>query len=111
MENRDRDKLNRNDQSTKAGEANRQTSSNLGKEKNDSSADFGQKIGQSENLSEPNPKSGNTWDESSGRNSGSGSMKGSGSNRDTTDLDRDRDSSMGSNTGSNKPSGSDSGRH
>jgi hypothetical protein len=100
MENKDRDQMNRNSQSTDAGDVNRQTSSKVGKDKNDTSADFGQNIGRSENLNEPNQRTGNTWDESSGRNSGSGSMKGSGSNRETSDLDsdRDRDSSMDGNT-------------
>jgi hypothetical protein len=111
MENRDRDKVSRNTQSTEAGDVNRQTSSNVGKDKNDTSADFGQNIGRSENLNEPNQRTGNNWDEPGGKNSGSGSMKGSSSNRDTSDLDRDRDSSMGSNTGSSSTSGSDSGRH
>jgi hypothetical protein len=111
MENKDRDKISRSPQSTEAGDVNRQTSSKVGKDKNDTSADFGQNIGRSENLNEPNQQSGKKWDESSGRDSGSGSMKGSSSNRDTSDLDLDRDRSMGSNTGSSSTSGSDTGRH
>lgn len=50
MENRDRDKMSKNTTSTPAGDVNRNTSSQQGQKKSDSSADFGQKIGQSENL-------------------------------------------------------------
>jgi hypothetical protein len=96
MENRDRDKLSRNTNSTPAGDVNRNTSSDIGKSQSGSSAEFGQNIGRSEQPeSEPNRRSGNvdsgglgssssvTGDRSSGstgRNSG-GSMGSSGDSR------------------------------
>jgi hypothetical protein len=49
MENRDRDKLNKNTGST---------SSNIDKKKSDSSADFGQNVGKSENLNNEPGRSG-----------------------------------------------------
>ena len=52
MENRDRDKMSQNRRPTDAGEVNRETSEREGREK-DSSADFGQKIGRSEELNSP----------------------------------------------------------
>jgi hypothetical protein len=54
MENRERDKMSRNSQSTSVGDVDRNTSSQIGKGKSDSSAGFGPKIGKSENLKEPN---------------------------------------------------------
>jgi hypothetical protein len=59
MENRERDKMSKNTESTSAGDVNRNTSSQIGKNKSDSSADFGQNIGRSENLNEPNSRTGN----------------------------------------------------
>src|SRR5947209_12820948 len=58
MENRERDKMSKNTESTSAGDVNRNTSSQIGKNKSDSSADFGQKIGRSENMSEPSSRTG-----------------------------------------------------
>ena len=58
MENRDRDKMSQNSSSTSAGDVNRSTSSNIGKEKSDSDLEFGRKIGQSE-----------SWDSEPSRNS------------------------------------------
>jgi hypothetical protein len=52
MENRDRDKLSQSEGPTEAGDINRETSQKKGKE-NDSSADFGQSIGRSEELNSP----------------------------------------------------------
>src|SRR5207248_8734847 len=60
MENRDRDKMSRNTESTSAGDVNRNTSSQIGKNKSDSSANFGQKIGRSENLNEPSSRTGSS---------------------------------------------------
>lgn len=55
MENRDRDKLSRNSTgSTEAGDLNRDVSSRQANRKDDSSSEFGQNIGRSENLNEPN---------------------------------------------------------
>src|SRR5688572_25277264 len=62
MENRDRDKVSRNTSSTEAGDLNRETSSRIGNERDDSDAEFGQNIGRSENLDEPNRRSGTVDD-------------------------------------------------
>src|SRR6478672_6603857 len=82
MENRERDKMSKNTESTSAGDVNRNTSSQIGKNKSDSSADFGQNIGRSENLNEPNSRTSNIgssgYDSSSNPNRSSGS-KSSGS--------------------------------
>jgi hypothetical protein len=59
MDNRERDKMSKNTESTSAGDVNRNTSSQIGKNKSDSSADFGQNIGRTENLNEPNSRTGN----------------------------------------------------
>lgn len=60
MENRDRDKMSKNINPTPAGDLNRNTSSQEGQKKNDSNADFGQKIGRSENMeNEPSRRPGN----------------------------------------------------
>lgn len=56
MENRDRDKVSRNDKSTDAGEINREVASRRGKEESGSDIEFGEKIGESENL-EPGSRS------------------------------------------------------
>ena len=56
MENRDRDKLSRNSTSTPAGDINRETEQRRGNLNDDSSAEFGQQIGRSENLDEPNER-------------------------------------------------------
>lgn len=54
MENRHRDKVSRSTGPTDAGEVNRETSERAGNENDDSTAEFGQNIGRSENLDEPN---------------------------------------------------------
>ena len=56
MENRDRDKLSHNDSPTAAGDINRETEQRRGSENDESTADFGQQIGRSENLEEPNQR-------------------------------------------------------
>src|SRR4051794_12341665 len=57
---KDRDKLSSNTSSTEGGNVNRNTSSNIGKSKNDTSASFGQNIGRSENLNEPSGRQGSS---------------------------------------------------
>ena len=94
MENRERDKVSRNTQSTSSGDVNRNTSSRIGKEKSDSSADFGQNIGRSENLNEPSSRS---------SNSGSSGYESSGSSRSSGSDSSSSRSSMG-----NEPRNSDS---
>jgi len=80
MENRERDKMSKDTASTKAGDVNH-TSSQTGKNKSDSSADFGQNIDRSkhmnENLNEPNSRTGNRG--SSGYESSSDPNRSSGS--------------------------------
>jgi len=70
MENRDRDKMSKNTSSTPAGDVNRNTSSNIGKDKSDSESDFGQSIGRSESWdSEPSRRSGSESDSNLGEQS------------------------------------------
>ena len=109
MENRDRDQMSRNNQSTSAGNVNRNTSSQIGKEKSDSTAEFGQKVGRSENLNEPNSRgsrSGSSgYDSSRGRDSSSsddsrsssgiGSSSSGGSKQNLPGNRDDRSSSGG----------------
>ena len=80
--------MSRKNQSTSAGDVNRKTSSQIGKDKSDSSADFGKNIDRSENLKEPNSR---------GSKSGSGGY-------DSSSGDRSKASSMGS-----EPRNSDNG--
>lgn len=81
MENRDRDKMSRNTGSTEAGNLNRETSENIGRSKDESSADFGKNIGRSEDLeNEPSRRSGNLEESEEGSEFGTGSENvGSGS--------------------------------
>ena len=59
MENRERDKMSRKQSGTSGGDVNRDTESGIGNRNDDSSADFGQNIGRSENLeNEPSRRSG-----------------------------------------------------
>ena len=91
MENRERDKMSRNSSSTSAGDINRSTSSNSGRDKSDSNADFGQNIGRSEKWdSEPSKRSGSVSSDS-GRSS-SGSNLG-----DESDVSSNRSGSSSSN--------------
>ena len=70
MENRDRDKVSRRTEPTEAGEINREVSEREGRE-HDSSADFGQKIGRSEDLNGPErPGMGKALVDLSGRSEG-----------------------------------------
>jgi len=78
MENRDRDKVSKNTGSTSAGDINRNTSSQIGKNKSDSSADFGQNVGRFENLNEPSSRTGSSSG-SSGYGSSGSSRSGSSS--------------------------------
>ena len=65
MENRDRDKMSRDSNSTDAGDVNRSTSERKGRVESDSNADFGQNIGRSEKWdSEPSRRSGSESSES-----------------------------------------------
>jgi|GEM_PF-626607 len=98
MENRDRDKVSKNTGSTSAGDINRNTSSQIGKNKSDSSADFGQNVGRSENLNEPSSRTGSS--------SGSSGYGSSGSSRSGSSSSGS--SSMGSNSMGNEPRRSES---
>jgi len=106
MENRDRDKMSRNTESTSAGDVNRNTSSQIGKNKSDSSADFGQKIGRSENLNEPSSRTGSSsgssgYGSSPSRSSGSSST-GSESWNSKDNISKGNSSSGGSSSGNSR---------
>jgi len=130
MENRERDRMSERDSSTEAGDLNRRVESEKGRQNNSgTSAEFGQKIGRSENLEGgdmqnrdvQNPKEGIASDSGRepGRNSGSENFDSSGrtgtnkqpsdvkdvsSEKDFADDDVDRGSMRGG-------SGSSEGRH
>jgi hypothetical protein len=97
MENRDRDKLSRNStSSTDAGSVNRDTSQRKGNLNDDSTAEFGQKIGRSENLDEPNQRGESVGSEGmrSDRGRSSSSNIGSQESDISRNSDRDRSSSI-----------------
>src|SRR4051794_2879602 len=104
MENRERDKMSKNTESTSAGDVNRNTSSQIGKNKSDSSADFGQNIGRSENLNEPSSRTG-----SSAGSSGYGSSPSRSSGSTSTGSESWGNKSGSGSSGSNSSSGSSSG--
>jgi len=114
MDNKDRDKLSRNTTPTSAGNVNRSTSERMSHEKSANSAEFGNKIGRSEDLeNEPSRRSGSNSNSSS---SGSVSSDNSGSSRSSSDSDWQSSGSSrsgGSSSGYNDSdrSGSSSGRH
>lgn len=56
MDNRERDKMNKNTGSTSGGDLNRNTSSRIGKDKTDSSPGFDKRSGQPEKLNDPNSR-------------------------------------------------------
>ena len=94
MENRDRDKISKSTGSTSAGDVNRKTSSNIGQKKSDSSAEFGQKVGRSENIErEPSRKSG--LGDSSGMHSDSGRDSGSSGFDSNSDRSKSSDYDQG----------------
>ena len=82
MENRDKDKMSQRDSSTQSGNINRDVS----QKQSGSSADFGQKIGQSEKLNEPSSRT-------SGSVGSSGLKSGSSSDLDSSDITSDKDKS------------------
>ena len=100
MENRERDKLSKNTGSTSAGDVNRKMSSQIGTNKSDSSADFGQNIGRSENLKEPSSRT----DQSSG-SSGYGSSSSSRSSGSSSMESESRNKNIDSSSDSDKWSG------
>jgi len=102
MENRDRDKMSRNTESTSAGDVNRNTSSQIGKNKSDSSADFGQKIGRSENLNEPSSRSGNSSGSSGYGSSPSRSSGSSSTGSESWESKNKSSSSGGSSSGNSR---------
>lgn len=123
MENRERDRVSQRTEPTDAGQINRQTSEELGREVNGgTSAEFGQKIGRSEDLREggemrnrnedDKPDRNNALGNESSRRSGSGEL-GSMS-RDESPGRRGSTGNMG-NTGTtggaDKIGGSTQGRH
>jgi hypothetical protein len=102
MENRERDKMSKNTESTSAGDVNRNTSSQIGKNKSDSSADFGQNIGRSENLNEPNSRTGNVG--SSGYGSSPSRSSGSTSTGSESSGSKMNDSKSSNTSGSSSGS-------
>ncbi|MEA2325819.1 MAG: hypothetical protein QOE68_778 [Thermoanaerobaculia bacterium] len=110
MENRERDKMSKNTESTSAGDVNRNTSSQIVKDKSDSSADFGQNIGRTENLNEPNSRTGNVgssgFESSSSPNRSSGTPTGSESSGS-----KSNDSKMNNSKSSNTSGSSSGSRH
>jgi hypothetical protein len=114
MENRERDRVSQRDSSTEAGDINRKTSQEKGRENSGTGTEFGQNIGRSENLGEEGggmrnkqedsdrnsslgneesrrPSGDSGFDSSTGR---SGSMGGSRSDRSSSGSDIDRDSNL-----------------
>lgn len=131
MENRERDRVSQRTTPTDAGQINRHVEEEKGREVNSgTSAEFGQSIGRSENLSEGgemrnrnqddmsnrNRNMGNDMSNESGRHSGSGSMgsssgRNSGSrNEDSSDISRNKSSDRDS-RGELGSTGSSEGRH
>ena len=110
MENRDRDKLSRNKTGTEAGDVNRNVSENIGKSKSDSSAEFGQKIGRSENLNEPSRRTGVS--DESGMRGDTGRSRGSESygSESLNDLGSESSVDRGS-MGSRRDKDTSEGRH
>jgi hypothetical protein len=104
MENRERDKMSKKTESTSAGDVNRNTSSQIGKDKSDSSADFGQNIGRSENLNEPNSRTGNAgssgFESSTSPSSPSGDKSTGSDFGDNKTKDDKSSNSSGSSSGS-----------
>lgn len=129
MENRERDRVSQSSTPTEAGRINREVEEKKGREQGDTSAEFGQSIGRSEDLSEGGNmrnkndndlKNTNMGNESS-RNSGGGSFGSqsgrsgsvddrSGSNISSSDQSSGRSGSR-SGSSSDIDSGSSSGRH
>ena len=114
MENRERDRVSQRSSPTEAGELNRRVEEKKGREHNlDTTAEFGQKIGRSENL-----EGGNMRNQNDEPLTNIGSSTGSGrevredetSRRDiggSGNFDSGRSSGSGSMGGGNKSSGSD----
>src|SRR5258706_6918939 len=76
MDNRERDKMNKNTGSTSGSDVNRDSSSRIGKDKSDSSADFDKSSGQSEKWNDPNSR-GSSKSSGYGKTGDSGSSSGS----------------------------------
>ena len=129
MENRERDRVSQRSTPTEAGQLNRSVEEQKGiRENSGTSAEFGQSIGRSENLSEGGEMNRNrnqdevssnrTRDDmeiESSRRSGQGSMgsssgRSSGSTGSPSDLDRNEQSG-GRNSGNSGIGDSSSGRH
>ena len=130
MENRERDRVSQRTTPTEAGQLNRHVEEEKGREVNSgTSAEFGQKIGRSENLSEGGEmrnrnqddmsnrdrNMGNDMSNESGRSSGSGSMgsssgRHSGSSNEDSKMSDSKRSDRGS-SGELGSTGSSEGRH
>ena len=129
MENRERDRVSKRTSPTEAGDVNRQVSEERGREQNSgTSAEFGQKIGRAEDLSEGGEMNNRDKNDKLNRNVGMGSEEtrrpsseeyGSSSGRQSgsstrdeqsSDISSDRDRSS-NRSGSGSLGSSDEGRH
>jgi hypothetical protein len=129
MENRERDRVSQRTSPTEAGRINREVSEERGREQNSgTSAEFGQKIGRAEDLSEGGEMNNRDKNENMNRNVGMGSEStrrsgsesyGSSSGRQSGSSTRDQQSSnisedrdrSSNRSGSGSPGSSDEGRH
>ena len=128
MENRERDRVSQRTTPTEAGELNRHVEEERGREVNSgTSAEFGQKIGRAENLSEggemrnknesnvnKNVGMGNESSRRSGSEgygSSSGRSSGSMGDKGSSNISSDRSPGRGSNSGSLDSSESSESRH
>ena len=112
MENRDRDKVSRNTESTSAGDINRETSKRQGNLNDDSTSEFGQNIGRSENLNEPNRRGEGIGDEGmKGDRGRSGSVGSGGGVGSEIDSESSRNRDINRERGSRGRSGSSEGEH
>jgi hypothetical protein len=106
MENRERDRVSQRTSPTEAGDINRQASEERGREQNSgTSAEFGQKIGRSEDLSEGGEMH-NKDDKNVNRSTGMGSGTGSGMGNDMGNESTRRPGSEGYGSSSSDRQGS-----
>ena len=112
MENRDRDKVSRNTGSTSAGDVDRETSKRQGNLNDDSTSEFGQNIGRSENLNEPNRRGEGMGDEGmKGDRGRSGSVGSGGGAGSEVDIDSESSRNRNIERGSGGRSGSSESEH
>jgi hypothetical protein len=116
MDNKDRDKMSRSTTPTSAGNVNRSTSERMSQDKDGNSAEFGNKIGRTEDMShEPDRGSGGSSQSSksskSSNDSGSSGSRSSSTGSDWQSSGSDRGSGSSSGYNDSDKTGSNSGRH